>query len=83
MRYWYYASGSCMRVWDGPSFSGNIEKLEVKKLEDTARMIDKTLFENNIYLTPDTAYFYKLEYLLRTGRQVNDEGNFANMICKI
>lgn len=41
-------------------FSGNIEKLEVKKLEDTARMIDKTLFENNIYLTPDTAYFYKL-----------------------
>lgn len=63
-------------------FSGNIEKLEVKKLEDTARMIDKTLFENNIYLTPDTAYFYKLEYLLRTGKQVNDEGNFANMICK-
>nr|WP_308627420.1 histidine kinase [uncultured Eisenbergiella sp.] len=63
-------------------FSENIEKLEVKKLEDTARMIDKTLFENNVYLMPDTAYFYKLEYLLQTGKQVNDEGNFANMIRK-
>ena len=32
-------------------FSGNIEKLEVKKLEDTARMIDKTIIRKLIFIS--------------------------------
>ena len=63
-------------------FSDNIKALEVKRLNETAEEMDEFLFADNIYLTPDTAYFYKLERLLRTGEGQGEAGTFAGMIQK-
>ncbi|MEY8322400.1 histidine kinase [Lachnospiraceae bacterium 54-11] len=63
-------------------FKKNIEQMEVKRMEERVEIIDNTLFGRNIYLSPDTAYFYKLENLLKTGKLKDDEGTFASMIQK-
>ena len=63
-------------------FSENFKKMEVKRLNETAAEIDEFLFADNIYLTPDTAYFYKLNEFLKTGKLRDEAGTFASMIQK-
>lgn len=53
--------------WLAYHFTQNIEKMERDNLSSLSKKVDDTLFDVNIYLKPDTAYFYKLEELLYEG----------------
>lgn len=63
-------------------FSENIINLETKKLDSAVEKIDKKLFEKNIYLRPDTTYFYKLETCLQYGKLDQYNGYIQKNLMK-
>lgn len=70
--------------WMAFYFSRNIEQMEVNNLRVFTEKADKLLFTENIYLRPDTAYFYKLQSLMMTG-EIDDkfiaDRNFSGLLA--